>query len=187
MDTSVLILVVLVIVAAIVAIGMMQRQKSEKLKERFGPEYDHAVDEYGDKRRAEDELVAREKRVEAFHIRPLSAGERNRFSDAWRAVQTRFVDDPPGAIVDADQLVKEVMETRGYPLGDFEQLAADISVDHPAVVMNYRAARDIAVENRNGQADTEKLRQAMVHYRALFEDLLEAPEKSVERTKEVVR
>ena len=187
MNTSVLILVALVIVVVIVAIALTQRQKSEKLKERFGPEYDHAVDEYGDKRRAEEELAAREKRVEAFHIRPLSAGERNRFSDEWRAIQTRFVDDPTGAIVDADQLVKEVMETRGYPMGDFEQRAADISVNHPEVVTNYRAARDIAEANRSGKADTEKLRQAMVHYRALFEDLLEAPEKSVEKTKEVVR
>ena len=186
MDTSVLILVGLVIVVVIVAISMMRRQRSEKLKERFGPEYDRAVDEYGDRRHAEEELAAREKRVEAFHIRPLSAEERNRFLDAWRAIQTRFVDDPSGAIVDAGQLVKEVMETRGYPMGDFEQRAADISVDHPAVVTNYRAARDIAEANRNGRADTEKLRQALIHYRALFEDLLEVPEQSVEMTKEVV-
>ncbi len=189
MNTSGLILVavvIVVIVGVIVAISMMRRQRSEKLKERFGPEYDRAVGEYGDTRRAEEELAAREKRVEALHIRPLSAAERNRFSDEWRAIQTRFVDDPSGAIVDADQLVKEVMETRGYPMGDFEQRAADISVDHPAVVTNYRAACDIAEANRNGRADTEKLRQAMIHYRTLFEDLLEVPEKSVERTKEVV-
>lgn len=187
MDTSILIVVALVIAAGIVAIAMMQRQKSEKLKERFGPEYDHAVDAYGNKRRAEEELAAREKRVEAFHIRPLSGEERNRFSDSWQTIQARFVDDPSSAIVDAGQLVQEVMETRGYPVGDFEQRAADISVDHPAVVTNYRAARDIALANRNGKADTEKLRQAMVHYRALFEDLLEAPEKGIEKTKEVVR
>ncbi len=187
MSTSVLILVALVIVGILVALSIMQRQRSEKLKERFGPEYDRVVDEYGDTGRAEQELAAREKRVEAFHIRPLSAAERARFSDAWLAIQARFVDNPSGAIIDADRLVKEVMETRGYPTGDFEQRAADISVDHPAVVTNYRAARDIAEAHRNGGADTEQLRQAMVHYRALFEDLLEVPEQSVEMTKEVVR
>jgi hypothetical protein len=145
------------------------------------------MDEYGDKRRAEEELAARQKRVETFHIRSLTAEERSRFSEAWHAVQARFVDDPSGAIVDADQLVKQVMETRGYPMGDFEQRAANISVDHPAVVTNYRAAREIAMENRNGNVNTEKLRQAMVHYRALFEDLLETTEQHVEETREVVR
>jgi hypothetical protein len=187
MDTSLLIVLLLVAIVALIALVMLQRQRSQKLKERFGPEYDHALDEYGNKRRAEVELAARQKRVETLHIRPLSSEERNRFADAWREVQARFVDDPSGAIVDADQLVKQVMETRGYPMGDFEQRAADISVDHPAVVTNYRTARDIALENRNGKADTEKLRQAMVQYRALFEDLLETAEQPVEKTMEVAR
>jgi hypothetical protein len=186
-DTSVLIVAALVIVVLLVVVAMTQRQRSEKLKERFGPEYDHAVDEYGDKRRAEEELAAREKRVEGLSIRTLTAKEHSRFSESWREVQARFVDDPTGAIVDADQLVKELMETRGYPMGNFEQRAADISVDHPTVVTHYRAAREIALRNRNGSSDTEQLRQAMVHYRALFHDLLETAEQPIERTKEVVR
>ncbi len=186
--TTLLVVIALVVVVAIVLITLMQRrQKSEKLKERFGPEYEHAVDEYqGDKERAEEELIARQKRVEKLNIHPLSVEESRRFSDEWRVVQARFVDNPSGAIVDADQLVKQVMETRGYPMGDFEQQAADISVDHAAVVTHYRAARDIVLENRNGKTNTEKLRQAMVHYRALFEDLLAGADQSPERVREAI-
>ncbi len=186
MNTTTVILVLLALVLVAAGLVMYQRQRSRKLRERFGPEYDRTVEEIGDKRHAEEELAARQKRVEAFNIRPLSTEERDHFASAWLTVQARFVDEPPTAVQDANRLVEELMETRGYPVGDFEQRAADISVDHPAVVMNYRAAREIAMENRNGKADTEKLRQAMVHYRELFEDLLEAPEMSVEKTREVV-
>jgi hypothetical protein len=173
-------MLVLVIIAA-------QRQKSDKLQKRFGPEYDRAVNEYGDKRHAEEELAAREKRVRSLDIRRLTTQERTGFANSWRDIQARFVDDPSGAIVAADRLVKEVMETRGYPMGDFEQRAADISVDHPHVVTNYRAARDIALKSRDGQVSTEELRQAMVHYRALFDDLLETPKQPARQEKEMVR
>jgi len=130
----------------------------------------------GNVRRAEAALAARAKRVEALHIRPLVPEDASRFSASWRGVQARFVDDPKGAVTEADRLVGEVMAARGYPLGEFEQRVADISVDHPDVVMNYRAAREIALLHGRGQATTEDLRQAMVHYRALFKDLLETDE-----------
>ena len=187
MNTTTVILVLLALVLVAGGLVIYMKQRSRKLRERFGPEYDRTLQEIGDKQHAEEELVARQKRVEAFNIRPLSTEERNHFASAWQTVQARFVDEPPAAVQDADRLVEELMETRGYPMGDFEQRAADISVDHAAVVTNYRAARDIAEENHNGKTDTEKLRQAMVHYRALFEDLLEVPETSVEETKEMVR
>jgi hypothetical protein len=164
------------IVLAIVAVGgwfYMRRQRTEKLRERFGPEYDHTVKHTGSVAKAEAALDARAKRVESFHIRPLSSGDATRFSEAWRRVQAQFVDDPHGAIAEADRLVGELMQARGYPVGEFEQRVEDISVDHPNVVMNYRAARDIAADRKRGSASTEDLRQAMVHYRALFNDLLE--------------
>jgi len=149
------------------------------LRKRFGPEYDRVISERGDARQAESELAARQKRVDTFDIRPLEAAERDHFIDAWRATQARFVDAPAEAINDADRLVSEVMQARGYPVGDFDQRAADVSVDHPIVVENYRAARAIAVANQRGDASTEDLRQAIVHYRALFEDLLETREREV--------
>ena len=152
----------------------LQKRRSKQLREGFGPEYDHAVREHGDRRRAESDLQERQKRVERLHIRDLSPEERARFADAWRSTQARFVDDPPATIAEADRLVGEVMETRGYPVGDFEQRSADISVDHPHVVTNYRAAHAIAGAQERGEASTEDLRQAMVHYRALFEELLES-------------
>ena len=173
MDTSVWILVIVAVV--VIAAGLWwysQKRKREALQERFGPEYDRAVTESGDRSRAESELKERERRVEKFEIRPLSDVDRGRFSESWRAVQARFVDDPPGAVGEADILVMDVMKTRGYPVGEFEERAADISVNHPHVVENYRAARVIAVRNGRGEAGTEDLRQAMVHYRALFDDLL---------------
>ena len=117
--------------------------------------------------------------MQALHIRPLSPADSTRFDTAWRAVQARFVDDPRGAVTEADRLVGELMSTRGYPVGEFEQRVADISVDHPDVVMNYRAAREIALQHSQGKASTEDLRQAMVHYRALFRELLETAEETV--------
>jgi hypothetical protein len=181
MDTLVIILVLLVLAVAVGAVAWtsMQRRRTEELRERFGPEYDHAVQELGDQHQAEAELQARQKRVERLKIQPLELAERDRFVTEWRSTQAQFVDEPAGAIAEADRLVAEVMRARGYPVGDFEQRAADISVDHPDVLQHYRAAHTIALANERGQATTEDLRQAMVHYRALFEDLLETREREV--------
>lgn len=168
---------VVVAIAAVAIIALvwfaLTRRRSQQLRQRFGPEYDHTLRTEGNVRKAEAALEARARRVEALHIRPLAPADATRFDASWRAVQARFVDDPKGAVTDADRLVGEVMAARGYPIGEFEQRVADISVDHPDVVMNYRAAREIAVQHARGQATTEDLRQAMVHYRALFKDLLE--------------
>ena len=174
MNTTTIIVIVLV-AAAIVAAAFffIRRRRSLALRKDFGPEYKHALDEYGDQSKAEAELAARKKRISKLEIRMLSEEEQGRFLDSWRRTQSRFVDEPSRAVGEADGLVKEVMRTRGYPVGDFEQRASDISVDHPHVVTNYRAAYDIASRNKSGKATTEDLRQAMVHYRALFEELLE--------------
>jgi len=175
MDPKVMWMLVAVVIAMAVAGWFVwMRRRSEQLRERFGPEYERTVHEVGDVRKAEASLAARAKRVEAFHIRPLSPDEADRYSAAWQRVQSQFVDDPGRAITDADRLVGEVMTARGYPVGEFDQRVEDISVDHPDVVMNYRAAREIALQHGQGRANTEDLRQAMVHYRALFRDLLAA-------------
>ena len=171
--TMVAVIVVAVLVLAAVGWLVWQRQRSDALRARYGPEYERTVNTLGDKRRAESELLKRQERVEHLDIVPLSADQRNSYLQQWHAVQTRFVDDPKGAVTDADRLVEDVMKTRGYPISDFDQRAADLSVHHPRVVDNYRAARDIAQRHRRGQATTEDLRQAMVHYRGLFQDLLE--------------
>jgi len=172
-QTTMVAVVVGVLVLALLGWYVWQRQRSEALRTRYGPEYERTVTQVGDKRRAESELVKRQERVAQLDIRPLSAEQWNGYVQQWRAVQTRFVDDPRGAVTDADRLVEDVMKTRGYPISDFDQRAADLSVHHPRVVDNYRAARDIAHRHRRGEATTEDLRQAMVHYRGLFEDLLE--------------
>jgi len=171
-------MLILIIGAAVIAAAVVfavRRKRTEQLRTRFGPEYDRTIHEARTVAQGEAMLVERQQRVERLHIRPLSTEDARRFSQAWRDVQTRFVDDPNRAIVDADRLVGEVMRARGYPVGDFEQRVEDISVDHPAVVMNYRAARDIVRDRDAGRTTTEDLRQAMVHYRALFEELLGAP------------
>jgi hypothetical protein len=173
--TVVVALAVLVIVGLLVWLGLGMR-RSRSLRERFGPEYQQAVEAAGDRRKAEEELDARRRRVEKLHIKPLPESDAGRYRDSWRTVQARFVEDPEQAVAEADRLVARVMEARGYPVGDFEQRAADVSVDHPHVVTHYRAAHAIAVRNAGGQAGTEDLRQAVIHYRALFEDLLEARE-----------
>jgi hypothetical protein len=179
------ILVGVLVVAVVAVIAWSQarrrRQQSESLRQRFGPEYDRAVNELGSRGKAEAELEARTKRVARLQIVPLSVGEASRFKQSWTALQARFVDDPKAAVVEADRLVYEVMAKRGYPMGDFDARAADISVDHPTVVANYRAARAIALADERGQADTELLRRAVVHYRALFDELLEVrdPEQPV--------
>jgi hypothetical protein len=173
MDIGIVLVIVLLVIIGVVAWIVMQRKQSEDLRERFGPEYQRTVDELGDPRRAEAELAAREKRVGKFDIRPLTPREHERFTQAWRDTQSYFVDEPTAAIKQAERLVTDLMRTRGYPMSDFDQRAADISVDHPDVVENYRAARAIAIANERESASTEQLRQALVHYRALFEDLLE--------------
>jgi hypothetical protein len=152
----------------------MRAQRSRRLRHAFGPEYHAALAEAPNKRRAESELEERRKRVEALNIRPLGADERDAFDARWQDVQRGFVDEPSGAISDADELVREVMQARGYPVADFEQRAADLSVDHPIVVSRYRSAREVSVRNASGDATTEDLRAAMLDYRALFEELLEA-------------
>jgi hypothetical protein len=165
-----------VLVLAIVLLAARarsQRQRSAELRGHFGPEYDRAVTQYGNGGRAERELESRQRRLDAIEIVVLSPEQCARVSQAWSAVQQRFVDDPSGAVIQADGLVKEVMRTRGYPMGNFDQRVADLSVDHAGVVDHYRAARKLAVVNASGQASTENLRQAMVHYRALFTDLLQ--------------
>jgi LPXTG-motif cell wall-anchored protein len=150
-----------------------RKKQSHGLKERFGPEYGRTVEQFGSQSKAESELKARTKRVEGLNILPLEPAEAARFSDAWLALQSRFIDNPKGVLMQADQLVRELMDKRGYPVGDFERRAADISVDHPLVVQHYRAAQVIGARNERGEADTEELRKAVVHYRALFDELLE--------------
>jgi hypothetical protein len=176
MDSTTLIVILAVIALLVIgaAAVAMQRSRSEALRRKFGPEYEQAVAATGDRRQAESELAARQKRVAALNIRPLAADETERYARAWQAAQTRFVDEPNQAIVDADRLVTEVMQARGYPVGDFEQRAADLSVEHANVLTHYRAAREIAQANATGQANTELLRQGILHYRALFADLLAA-------------
>jgi hypothetical protein len=172
-----------IILAAVAALGLVaigawfyRRKQSHRLKEHFGPEYDRTVNELGGRTKGESELKAREKRVERLEILPLAPSEAARFTEAWRALQSRFVDNPKGVVVQAEQVVRELMEKRGYPMGDFERRAGDISVDHPDVVANYRSAQAIALREQKGTADTEELRKAVVHYRALFDELLEVRE-----------
>ncbi len=170
--TIIIAVIAAVVVVAIVSFLLARKHRSQQLRERFGPEYDRVVKKEGEVRRAEGVLEIRTKRREKFAIRPLSEETRVDFAERWRIVQSHFVDDPKASVSEADQLVNELMETRGYPMADFDQRAADISVDHPVVVENYRAAHDIALRHGRGQAGTEDLRKAMVHYRSLFEELL---------------
>ena len=178
------IIVVLAVIAAGVWFLAVVRRKSQHLQQRFGPEYDRALRDQGDRRRAERELTRREERVEQLQIRPLPSERRVFFADQWRRCQALFVDDPRSATGQADRLVSDVMRERGYPVADFEQRAEDLSVRHPVVVEHYRAAHAIAQRQERGQASTEDLRRALIHYRALFEDLLQVP---VHETTEVHR
>ena len=178
MDTWVWIL--LAAVALLVVIGIVwaagRKRRTERLREGFGPEYDRTLETSGGRREAESELLDRQKRREELDIRPLPPGARDRYAGQWQSAQTRFVDDPRGAIAEADRLVQEVMRERGYPTDDFERRSADISVDHPELVENYREAHRISVMSDRDEASTEDQRQAMVHYRSLFEELLEERE-----------
>jgi hypothetical protein len=169
---TITVVLVLVIIGAILGLVFARRRRSERLHDRLGPEYDRTVQATGSEKKAQTELEERRKHVEALEIRPLSPSERGRYLADWAAIQSKFVDEPGQAIVDADHLISQVMRTRAYPVSDFEQRAADISVNYPALVSNYRAAREIAVKNEQREADTEELRQAMIHYRSLFEELL---------------
>jgi hypothetical protein len=154
-----------------------RKRRTERLRTRFGgAEYDRALQESGNRRQAEAVLDKRTDRVVSLHIQPLGPGDRARFVESWRKVQARFVDGPGGAVTEADQLLGDVMSTRGYPVSDFEQRAADISVDYPSVLENYRSAHKIAIRQTQGQASTEELRQAMIHYRTLFDELVGEPE-----------
>jgi len=173
MDPKLLIVVIVaIVVIAAVALLLARKRRTEALRQRFGPEYERTVREHGPGR-AESELIDRKKRVDQFKIRELAADERERFVSEWRSVQSRFVDDPKGAVSEADDLVSRLMRTRGYPMSDFDQRAADISVDHPRVVDNYRAAHEIALRHRRGEATTEDLRNAIIYYRSLFDELLQ--------------
>ncbi len=174
LPTNTLILIV-VLIAVAIGVGawfVMRRQKSVHLRRRFGAEYDRAVNELGGRAKAEAELTKRQQRVAQMKITPLTPADTVRFSQHWNTLQGRFVDSPKGVVTEADLLVRELMEKLGYPMGDFELRAADISVDHPQVVSTYRAAQAIAVRDGRGEADTEELRQAVVHYRTLFDELL---------------
>ena len=168
--------VVAVAVIALVAVAVLSRQRTSRLRRRFGPEYDRTVERRGGKREAESELGSRVERREQLEIRELPSEARQGYLDSWRRVQAEFVDDPGAAVTNADRLVTSVMSDRGYPMDDFERRASDISVDYPQVVERYRSAHGIARKNKEGRATTEDLRQAMQHYRALFEELLEPAE-----------
>ena len=168
-------LLIIVAVVAILAIGgwlLYNKRHSEHLRSRFGSEYDHQVEEVGSRSKAEADLAAREKRVSKLTIRPLSPADQDRFLERWTKVQATFVDDPERSVDYADALLAEVMSARGYPVSDFDQRAGDISVDHPNVVQHYRAGHDIAVRHSRGEASTDELRQALIHYRSLFEELV---------------
>ena len=177
MDPKIKLIVIaaLIIVAALVIAYIVSRKRrTEALRQRFGAEYDRAMREYGEGH-GESVLQKREKRVERFPLRELAVDEHERFITQWRDVQAQFVDDPKGAVSNADILVGRVMQARGYPVSDFEQRAADISVTHPHVVDNYRAAREIALREQKGEATTEDLRNALRYYRSLFDELLQRP------------
>jgi hypothetical protein len=175
---------VIVIIAVLAVLYVRKRRNTTAvLRKKFGPEYDRAVLVHGAGRKAEAKLEDREKRVEKLNIRDLDPIEHERFSKRWESVQSRFVDSPKGAVTEADDLVSSLMKARGYPVADFDQRAADISVDHPRVVENYRSAHEIALrvgKVGKDETTTEELRTAMIHYRSLFEELVQVP-VSVER------
>jgi len=178
LDTNLIVLAaVAILIIAVLAWLYLRKRRSAAadLRKKFGPEYDRAVRVHGSERKAEAKLEDREKRVEKLHIRDLDPMEHERFSKRWESVQSRFIDSPKGAVTEADDLVSSLMKARGYPVSDFDQRAADISVDHPRVMENYRSAHEIAVRVGKDEATTEELRTAMIHYRSLFEELAQVP------------
>jgi hypothetical protein len=168
----ILVAVIFLVIGVVVASAMMRAQRTKRLKDRFGPEYDRAINELGDKRQAETDLEARVAHVNTLNIRALTAEEVNRYALEWQKTQTEFVDEPLSALQKADHLIREVMNARGYPVDDFEQRAADISVDYPELVSDYRGMHMIAVKDKEDEVSTEEMRQAMVHGRALFNNLI---------------
>ncbi len=173
----IVIIVAAVLLVALIAWRAASRRRTEQLRGRFGPEYDRTVDSADGRRDAERQLREREEHRRQLDIRPLSAESRDRYSDEWDRLQSRFVDDPSTSVGEADRLVQDVMRERGYPTDDFEQRVGDVSVDHPHVAEHYRAAHSVAVARERGDASTEDLRQALVHYRSLFAELLETEEE----------
>ena len=174
-NTAAAIVVGAILVLAIVGIVLYRNRQTQRLKARFGPEYRIVERELGSRAKAETELKKREKRVEGLTLVTLTPAEGNRFTNSWTRLQGSFVDDPKGVLIQADQLVRELLKKRGYPVADFDRRAADISVDHPLVVSNYRSAQQILSRDQRGEASTEDLRQAVVHFRALFDELLGVP------------
>jgi len=175
MSSSIVAILVVAFVMVLIAVAawiFMQKRRTNALRSKFGPEYDRAVRAEGTSKQAERVLAERQKRIQQFEIKPLSETDRRKFGEAWEQQQAYFVDQPREAVRNADKLLTEVMKVRGYPVADFEQRAADVSVDHPVVVENYRVAHRIALEDSEHPATTEQLREAMIHYRALFADLL---------------
>lgn len=172
--TIIIVAVLLLLVGGLLAMAFTRFQRTRRLRDRFGPEYDRTLERVGDKRRVEDELEARLAHVENLNIRALSAEEVNRFSLEWQETQTEFVDQPLASVQKADRLIQDVMRTRGYPVEDFEQRAADISVNYPDVVINYRELHEIAARGEREKISTEEMRQAMVHGRELFERLVQS-------------
>jgi hypothetical protein len=176
MDPKLIAVAVAVVLLIVIGVALYMRKRKNTtagLRDRFGPEYDRAVKQHGSERKAEAKLTDRETRVEMLKLRELDVTERERYLSQWKAVQSRFVDYPKGAVTEADELVCSLMQTRGYPVTDFDQRAADISVDHPRVVENYRSAHAIALQLGKGEASTEDLRTAMIHYRSLFDELVQ--------------
>jgi hypothetical protein len=173
--TSAQLAVITVIVLILVALAIVAilRKRTEKLRAQFGPEYDRTVAETGNRFKAEAQLAKVEERVRRYELRPIAAADRDRFRQSWRAIQGKFVDAPSGALAEADQLLARVMQARGYPPTDFQNRALEISVDHGAVVENYRAGHEVVVRDARREATTEDLRKAMVHYRALFDELMQ--------------
>ena len=189
MDTWVWIVVALVV--AFIVLGLvwsaLRTKRTRSLQDTFGSEYDRTIEQAGDRRAAERELREREKQYEELELRPLSPEARDRYVQRWQATQGRFVDDPTGAVAEADALVQEVMQERGYPADDFDRRVADISVSHPDLVEKYRTADGVARASERGEASTEDLRHSVRHYRALFAELLEVEDESAVEAHNVER
>ena len=187
MDTWVWIVIAAVAVIVVLAVmwSAARANRSRALKGTFGSEYDRTVDNTGDRRTAEKELLERQKQHDELELKPLSPESRDRYARRWQSTQTRFVDDPKGAVAEADTLVQEVMQERGYPTKDFDRRVADISVDHPDLVEKYRTAHGIAQSSERGEASTEDMRHSVRHYRALFAELLETGDDGLESVDDV--